>query len=112
MTVKEVLLRAEDHMKKSLDLMGREFSQMRSGRASTTLIEHIKVEAYDNVVPLNQVGELVSHDVLKTLRRLLGELQIQPNAAGLRVAGPPLGFHLLDAPIGQLNAQDVLPFRK
>jgi ribosome recycling factor len=62
MAVKEVLLRAEDHMKKSLDVMGREFTQMRSGRASTTLIEHIKVEAYGNVVPLNQVASLSAPD--------------------------------------------------
>ena len=106
MTVKEILSRTDDHMKKSLEVMGREFSQLRSGRASVTLIEHIKVEAYDNVMPLNQVASLSAPDphtlmvqpwdrnLIKVIEKaiLKSELGLNPNNDGvvLRIPIPRL----------------------
>lgn len=35
-----------------------ELSKIRTGRVHPTLVEHIKVEAYDSVMPLNQVATI------------------------------------------------------
>ncbi len=40
----------------ALDALGREFMGLRTGRASTSLLEDIPVNAYGGTVPLKQVG--------------------------------------------------------
>jgi ribosome recycling factor len=43
-------------MQKTIDKMKSDFSTLRTGRASTALLENIRVEYYGSLVPLNQVG--------------------------------------------------------
>ena len=45
-------------MKKSIDALKDEFNTIRSGRASTTLFEKIKVDYYGEPTPLNQVATI------------------------------------------------------
>ncbi len=52
----EVILEMADKMDKSLDAFKHELTKIRTGRASLSLLDGIKVEAYDSVLPLNQVG--------------------------------------------------------
>ena len=54
----EVILEMADKMDKSLDAFKHELTKIRTGRASLSLLDGIKVEAYDSVLPLNQVGTL------------------------------------------------------
>lgn len=49
------------------------------------------------------------HDVLQAHGWFLGQLQVEPQPFGGRVAASPLGFHLFDAPMTGLNAKDRLP---
>ncbi len=48
----------ERRMEGAADVLQREFSGLRTGRASTGLLEHVQVEAYGSRVPLNQVGNV------------------------------------------------------
>ena len=43
-------------MEGALDALKREFGGLRTGRAETSLLEPLMVEAYGSMVPLNQVG--------------------------------------------------------
>lgn len=43
-------------MEGALDALKREFGGLRTGRAATSLLEPLMVEAYGSMVPLNQVG--------------------------------------------------------
>ncbi len=43
-------------MKGALEALRKEFSGLRTGRASTALLEPIMVEAYGSTVPINQLG--------------------------------------------------------
>ncbi len=43
-------------MEGALDVLQREFGGLRTGRASTSLLEPIMVEAYESQMPLNQVA--------------------------------------------------------
>ena len=56
--VDDVLAEAKSKMKKALEALQREMQSIRTGRASTALIEHIRVEYYGNNTPLNQLATL------------------------------------------------------
>lgn len=45
-------------MEGAVDKMNKDFSGLRSGRASTNLLESVMVDAYGSMVPLNQVGNV------------------------------------------------------
>ena len=48
----------EVKMEKAIEVLKREFSGLRTGRASTSLLDPILVEAYGSKVPLNQVSNI------------------------------------------------------
>ena len=48
----------ENKMEKAIDVLQREFSGLRTGRASVSLLDPISVEAYGQRVPLNQVSNI------------------------------------------------------
>jgi ribosome recycling factor len=55
-TIPEFVKHARELMHKAVENTRREFSTIRSGKASTQLLDLVRVEAYGSVVPLNQVG--------------------------------------------------------
>ena len=58
-----------------------------------------------------QVHHLVHHDVLKALDGLSGQIRVQANAGGRRVAVPPTRLHPLYEKSLDLNPQVLLPSR-
>ncbi|MEO5335572.1 MAG: ribosome recycling factor [Magnetospirillum sp. WYHS-4] len=48
----------EHRMEGSLGVLHKEFAGLRTGRASTSLLEPITVEAYGSPMPMNQVGTI------------------------------------------------------
>jgi ribosome recycling factor len=48
----------EDKMLKTIDSTKRELSKLRVGKATPSLLENIRVEAYGASTPLNQVGSI------------------------------------------------------
>jgi ribosome recycling factor len=56
--VKEMLAGAQHRMEQGLEALKRELAHLRAGRASTGLVEHIKVHAYGSEMPLNQVAAI------------------------------------------------------
>ncbi len=49
-------------MEATLENFQKELSGIRAGRASTALLEPIKVDAYGNLMPLNQIGTVSAPD--------------------------------------------------
>ena len=47
---------ARERMDKSVDAVRREFGSVRSGKATPTLLDTVRVEAYGSKMSLNQVG--------------------------------------------------------
>jgi ribosome recycling factor len=56
--IDEIKRSTEAKMNKSVALLAHEFSKLRTGRASTALLEGIKVEYYGSQLPLNQVATI------------------------------------------------------
>lgn len=52
----DVLLEAEDKMSKSLDFLAQQFSGLRTGKASTSLVENISVSYYGSSVRLREMA--------------------------------------------------------
>lgn len=45
-------------MEKAVSLLKAELSKMRTGRASPSLVEHLKIDYYGTATPLNQVAQI------------------------------------------------------
>ena len=52
----DIINSVKDQMSKSLDALHKEFVGLRTGRASSRLLDPIQVDAYGSLMPLNQVG--------------------------------------------------------
>lgn len=52
----QVKANMQEHLAKTEEALRRDFSGLRTGRATTALLDGIMVEAYGSIVPLNQVG--------------------------------------------------------
>ena len=55
-TIPELIKHAKDLMHKAVENTRREFSGIRTGKATTSLLDIVRVEAYGNTMPLNQVA--------------------------------------------------------
>ncbi|HJR34396.1 MAG TPA: ribosome recycling factor [Gemmatimonadales bacterium] len=77
-SIPELVKQAREHMHKAVDSTKRELSGLRSNKASTALLDTIRVDAYGSHVPLNQVGMVAAPEA-----RLL---TIQPFDKGLTQA--------------------------
>jgi ribosome recycling factor len=54
----DVLVSAEHKMVRAVEVMERDFAGLRTGRASTSLVERIHVEYYGTPTPLNQLASI------------------------------------------------------
>ena len=97
---------ADAKMKKAIEATKRDFAGVRTGRASTSILDNIKAEYYGTLMPLNQVANLSAPDA-KTIEIkpwdtkalpeiekaiLKSDLGISPNNDGkvIRLSMPPL----------------------
>jgi len=97
---------AVERMKKSIEVLRQGLSKIRTGRAHTSLVDHIQVPYYGSDVPLTQVASVTVTDA-RTLtitpweKNMVGpiekalmasDLGVTPNTAGMaiRIILPPL----------------------
>ncbi|MEJ2199578.1 MAG: ribosome recycling factor [Desulfuromonadaceae bacterium] len=102
----DVLKAARSGMEKSIDSLRKEFSRVRTGRATVALFDDVRVDYYGTPTPLNQVATLaIPEPRLITIqpweKKLLPELEkaifkadlgVTPTSDGqlIRIAIPPL----------------------
>ena len=97
---------AQNRMDKTLESLRADFGGLRAGRAHTSLLDGIMVEAYGNMVPVSQVGTVgvpdprtlsvsvwdksLAKNVEKALRE--SDLGLNPVSDGtlIRIPIPPL----------------------
>lgn len=61
--VKDILKNAEDRMKKAVEVVREELVRIRTGKATTALLDSVKVDYYGSLVPLKQVANVGTPDV-------------------------------------------------
>ena len=102
----EIRSDAKTRMGKSVDSLKQELVKVRTGRANTSLLDHITVEYYGSPVPLNQVASVTVSDprtltvtpweknMVQPVEKAIiaSDLGLNPNTAGttIRIPMPPL----------------------
>ncbi len=61
--VKTILKEAEDKMRKAVEVVRQELVRLRTGKATTALLDGIKVEYYGKLMPLSQMGNVSIVDI-------------------------------------------------
>ncbi|MGC1443209.1 MAG: ribosome-recycling factor, partial [Burkholderiaceae bacterium] len=62
MSIAEVMRASEAKMQKSLESLQTSLSKIRTGRASTGLLDHVMVDYYGSMVPVSQVASVTLSD--------------------------------------------------
>ena len=106
MSIADIKKQATEKMAKSIETLKHDLSKVRTGRAHTGLIDHLKVDYYGSDVPINQVGSVTLSDartiaiqpfekkmipvVEKAIRD--SDLGVNPATSGdvIRIPMPPL----------------------
>lgn len=104
--IAELKKSTEGKMQKSIEALKNDLSKIRTGRAHTGILDHVQVEYYGSMVPINQVANVTLIDartigvqvwekpmaakVEKAIRE--SDLGLNPSAQGelIRVPMPPL----------------------
>lgn len=58
--IKDILAANEEQMKRTLEKLRSDFATLRTGRASTALLENVRVEYYGALTPLNQLASVAA----------------------------------------------------
>jgi ribosome recycling factor len=58
----EIYDHTKEQMAKSIDALKRDFSTLRTGKVTTHIVDHIKVNYYGTPTALNQVGNVIAMD--------------------------------------------------
>ena len=93
----EVLTAAEPKMVRAVEAMERDFAGLRTGRASTALVERIHVEYYGTPTPLNQLASISVPEPHQIViqpwdRGVLGAIEkaiMSPTSASCRTSTAP-----------------------
>src|ERR1041385_5741555 len=67
MPVDEILFEAEEHMEKALEHLRHEMRGLRTGRATTALVEYVKVDYYGTPTDLRGLASLTTPDASSIL---------------------------------------------
>lgn len=60
MEIQELLTREESRMDKTIEALKHEFASIRTGRASTALLDKVMVDYYGTPSPINQVANVTA----------------------------------------------------
>jgi len=58
----EIYDHTREQMTKSIDALKRDFSTLRTGKVTTNIVDHIRVDYYGTPTALNQVGNVIAAD--------------------------------------------------
>jgi ribosome recycling factor len=62
MSIPDIKKQAADKMAKSVDTLKHDLAKVRTGRAHTGILDHLKVDYYGSEVPINQVANVTLAD--------------------------------------------------
>ncbi|MCP4393080.1 MAG: ribosome recycling factor [Alphaproteobacteria bacterium] len=99
----------EHRMKMSVEVIRKEFGGLRTGRASTAILENITVEAYGSVTPLTQVGTVSVPEPSMLSVQVWDKTQVKAVEKAIREAGiglnPMADGTLIRVPVPPLSEE-------
>lgn len=99
----------ERRMRGAMDSLRHEFSSLRTGRASASMIDPITVDAYGSPTPINQLGTVnVPEPRMVTInvwdKGMVGKVEKAIRESGLGI-NPQLNGTIIMLPIPELNEE-------
>ncbi len=104
--IEQIKLEAEKKMKKAVESLHHEMTKIRTGRAHASLLDHVQIDYYGSMMPINQVANITASDARTLLVTpyeksmipaiekaiLTSDLGLNPANSGtaIRVPMPPL----------------------
>ncbi len=86
MTLRDVVQKFEPRMKKTIEAFQHELAAIRTGKATTALLDRVKVEAYGQQMPLKQVGNIGVLDVHTLSVQVWDKSMVSPAEKAIRDA--------------------------
>jgi ribosome recycling factor len=101
--------KVRQRMDEALEAVRREFSTVRTGKATPALLDTVRVEAYGSKMPLNQVATVSTPEPSMILvqpfdRSLMGEIERGIQQAGLGL-NPGNDGNVIRVPVPPLNEE-------
>lgn len=107
--IKDITKDANQRMQKAVEVVRNEFIHIRTGKATTSLLDGVKVDYYGNLVPINQVGTVSTPDIHTITVQVWDKGAIQSIEKAILNANlgmnPITDGQLLRIPIPQLNEE-------
>ncbi|WP_392537121.1 ribosome recycling factor [Legionella sp. 227] len=104
--INEIKQDSEKRMKKTIEVLHTDLTKIRTGRANVGLLDHVQVDYYGTMTPLNQIANITASDsrtilvtpweksMVSAVEKaiLTSDLGLNPATAGsaIRVPMPPL----------------------
>ena len=109
MAISNLISDAKQRMHTSVETVRKELSAMRTGRASLSMLDNVRVDYYGTPTPLNQVGNLSTPDptliqVQPWDAKLLGAIEKAIRQSDLDL-NPQNDGKIIRIPIPQLNEE-------
>ena len=96
-------------MSKSIDAVSREFSAVRTGKASPSLLDTVRVEAYETQMPVNQLATIATPEPRLLVLQAFDKSTVGDIVKGIQVAdlglNPVVDGQTIRIPIPPLNEE-------
>jgi ribosome recycling factor len=109
------LKETRDRMESSLEAVRREFASVRTGKASPALLEHVRVEAYETHMPLEQLATISAPEprllvVQPWDKNLMGVIEkaLQSSDLGLNPSNDGSVIHVPIPPLNEERRQELV----
>ena len=88
--LEEIYSSCETKMNSSIEHMQREFKTLRTGKVTTNVLDHVKIDYYGTPTPLDQVGSVIATDATTIVvnpweKNLLKDIEIAIQSANIGV---------------------------
>ncbi len=109
MQVKDILKNCETRMHKAVESVRHELVKIRTGKATTALLDTVKVDAYGTLMPINQVGSVSVLDAHMLTVTPWDQSMVKPIEQAIIAANlglnPSIDGKLVRVPIPPLNEE-------
>lgn len=109
MALDDVLLEAEEKMMKTTEVVQHEFSSVRTGKASSALVENIMVEAYGVQMSMKQLAGITTPDARMLVLQAFDPSNVQVIEKAIRESklgiSPIVDGKIIRLPIPELSEE-------
>ena len=108
-TIPQIVKDCRAHMDKAIESSKREFSSIRSGKASPSMLDTVRVEMYGQQMPLNQVASIAAPEPRTILVTPFDKSQVKVVEKAIRESDlglePSAQGGMIRVPLPQMNEQ-------